>query len=414
MSTHTTDAGWGNRLLIYGHDTYGLGHLRRNLAIAHHLSQAIPDLSTLLLTGSPIAQNFWLPDRTDYVKLPSVVKIGDEQYRARDINLPPDRVTSLRAAVIAETASYFAPHVFLVDHSPLGMKGELLLGLRRLRRDCPSTRLVLGLRDILDEPAKVRAQWLAQGVYDSIEELYDAILIYGQADIFDPVKAYAFPRVLAARTHFCGYIQREEPRGAAKELRAELGVGADPFVLVTTGGGGDGMALENAVIDAFPLIRNHHPILRAVIVTGPLLPDNERTQLERCCPAGSPITVLPFHADMPGLMRAADLVVSMGGYNSMCEIVSSCTPALIVPRATPRKEQHIRAHAFAQRGLVDMLPEAELTPDRLARAMRHALSRARGTCATKAVWDGGGLTRIATHIADLLPARANSRRRASA
>src|ERR671934_149188 len=75
----------GARLLMYTHDTYGLGHLRRSLAIAGHLSCAIPGLTTLLVTGSPVAHHFTLPARTDYVKLPSVVKTGDEQYRARGV-----------------------------------------------------------------------------------------------------------------------------------------------------------------------------------------------------------------------------------------------------------------------------------------------------------------------------------------
>ncbi len=402
------------RLLLYAHDTYGLGHLRRSLAIAGHLAGAIPDLTTLLVTGSPVAHSFALPPRTDYVKLPAVVKTDDEQYRARALDLSLARVIALRAALIADVALHFAPDIVLVDHAPLGMKGELLPALRALRRDAPDTRLVLGLRDVLDEPAKVRRQWAAQGMYDAIETWYDDVLVYGQRDLFDPVRAYAFPPALAARTHVCGYIRRADPVRPAAALRAELGLGDAPFALVTTGGGGDGAALEEACLDALALLTGRHA-LPAVVLTGPLMAPEECARLEeRAGALPRPVRLLPFHPDVPGLMRASALTVAMGGYNTTCEIVAAGCPAVIVPRAHPRLEQDIRARAFAARGLLTMLPMEDLTPAHLAATMRHALRQGPPSDAVRARWDDGGLPRIAARIAALLPARRETGRRVTA
>ncbi|MHB8617996.1 MAG: glycosyltransferase family protein [Chloroflexota bacterium] len=411
IATVEPELGGTPRLLMYAHDTYGLGHLRRSLAIAGHLARALPNLSTMLVTGSPMAHSFELPPRVDYVKLPSVTKTGDEQYRARDLDLSPERVVRLRAALIADVASYLKPDIVLVDHAPLGMKGELLPALRTLRRDQPATRIVLGLRDVLDAPRKVRQQWSDQGMYAAIESLYDAVLVYGQRDIFDPVSAYGFPATLTARTHFCGYIQREEPISSAASLRAELGLGPEPIVLVTAGGGGDGLALENACLDALDAISGRSS-MQAVIIAGPLMAPEERAHLQaRVQAMTGPARLLPFHPDVPGLMRASALVVAMGGYNTLCEIVSAGRPAVIVPRTHPRQEQHIRAEAFAARGLVTMLPPDELTPARLAAAMERALELGPLSATVRGRWDGGGLPRIAAHISRLLPATAAPRRR---
>ena len=391
------------RLMMYAHDTYGLGHLRRSLAIARHMSRAIPNLSTLLVTGSPVAHAFELPPRTDYVKLPSVVKTDDEQYRAREIDLSPESISGLRASLLESVALHYAPDVMLVDHSPTGMKGEALPALRAIRRSFPGTKLVLGLRDVLDDPARVQRQWREQGVYDTIEELYDQVLIYGQPDIFNPVEAYAFPATLAARAQFTGYIQREEPVHLAPELRAELGLHDGPFVLVTAGGGGDGAVLEEASLEALELLGSRDG-LQAVVVTGPLMDSPPRARLEERARALSPsVHLIPFHRDLPGLMRAASVVVSMGGYNTLCEIVSAGSPAIIVPRAHPRLEQHIRAEAFAARGLVQMLPAAELSPSRLAVTIWRTLHNLPGSSPVSSGWEGNGLARIAGAIAGLLP-----------
>ena len=399
------------RLLMYANDAYGLGHLRRSVAIAGHLARAIPGLSTLLVTGSPAAHHFTLPPRVDYVKLPSVIKTGEDQYRARDLDLPPGVITGLRTAIIGEIAAQLAPDVVLVDHLPLGIKGELLPALRHLRHAAPWTRLVMGLRDIVDEPQKVRRKWTADGVYAAMEEFYDRVLVYGQADIFDPVQAYAFPPSLAARTRFCGYIRREEPVRSALDLRTELDLGDAPFVLVAAGGGADGAGLEEAFLDALAYLDRGHAF-QAVVITGPLMAPEERARLEARCHGGSAVRVLQFHPDVPGLMRASSLVVAMGGYNTLCEIVAAGRPAVIVPRTRPRLEQHLRAQAFAARGLVEMVPADEVTPARLAAAIEQALRHAAGPrpAPADAPWDGNGLPRIAAEIAHLLPATRSARR----
>src|SRR5690606_7079589 len=73
----------------------------------------------------------------------------------------------------------------------------------------------------------------------------------------------------------------------------------------------------------------------------------------------------PFHPRMEELMSAADLVVCMGGYNTICEILTEHTPALIIPPETPRREQLIRATRLKEQGLLDFIPWTEVTPDLL-------------------------------------------------
>ena len=79
--------------------------------------------------------------------------------------------------------------------------------------------------------------------------------------------------------------------------------------------------------------------------------------------------------DVASYVQAADIVVSMGGYNSVCELLSLGKPALIVPRTFPRREQLIRAEALDRLGLLRMIDPADVGPHRLLAEMQALLEQ---------------------------------------
>lgn len=352
------------RILLYSHDTYGLGHLRRNLAIARRLLAERKGLQAVLLTGSPVADRFDRPAGLDLVRLPSVVKVGAEQYQARDGRYQFDLVRRARSAIILETARRFLPDVFLVDHAPQGMKGELLPVLDGLRAASPSTRIVLGLRDVLDDPDTVRRSWQEQGTYETVAWAYDHVLVYGDAGLFDVVDAYGLPEAVAAKLTYCGYVCPSASRAASGEPH-----GDEPFVLGTAGGGGDGAQVLEATLEAAGRLG-----IRARIVTGPLMDEPARRRLvERAGRSGGRASVTELVPDLGALMSRAAAVVTMGGYNTLCELVASGSPAVVVPRVHPRREQAIRAQLFAGRGAVSVVAPGPGLDERLADALSAAL-----------------------------------------
>lgn len=362
------------RLMLYCHDTYGLGHLRRTLAIAHHLRATLPGLSQLVVTGSPVAQRFALPPNTDVIKLPAVVKVGAGRYEARSVAMPFRAVRDLRRDILLDAARHFRPDALLVDHAPAGLKGEAIPTLRYLKEQSPRTRLVLGLREIIDEPPLVRQEWARAGVYELLDDLYDLILVYGPSDLYDVVREYGFSARAAAKTRYTGYLRREPGTRSRAAVHAELGLRTGRLVVVTAGGGGDGYALFRAMLEA--LRRRPDPItFDCLLVGGPLMDGTERAQLQELARGEPGVHFLDFTDDLPGYLAIADAVVSMGGYNTICEILSFRRPALIVPRVAPRQEQLIRARALSARGLVRMLHPAELAPGRLLREIDELLTR---------------------------------------
>jgi predicted glycosyltransferase len=286
-------------------------------------------------------------------------------------------VRAERAGIIASTLLRLRPDVFLVDHAPLGMKGELRLALEMAREKLPDTRVVLGLRDILDAPDVVRATWSTQGVYQLMETAYQQIIVYGSRELFDAASEYGIPDAVARRVRFSGYIAKD--RGLEQNINGQgtwtqARRAGDRRILVMGGGGGDAAPMLLAAIEAWESLR-YLLYGEAVIVVGPLMAPANKIEVEWRARHVPGVRVIRSSTTMLSLIAAADLVVSMGGYNSVVEAVAAHKPLVICPRTAPRREQLMRAEIMARLGLAQV---ARLDGDhnaaaRIADAMVAAL-----------------------------------------
>ncbi len=362
------------RLLFYSHDTFGLGHFRRSLTIAGYLSRHIEGASALMLTGLDSAATFDAPRGVDFIKLPGVRKSGAEEYCSRHLRVSFARVQRLREQLIRGVVRAFDPALFIVDNVPLGVDRELLPTLRYLQKRRPQTKVILTLRDVLDDPENIVPVWKKTGVYDALREYFEEIWIAGCESVFDPVQAYAFPSAVARKTRYCGYVVRDAPDIDAAAVAREFGLEESPYVLVSCGGGEDGIALIEAYLDVAPRLARKG--LRSVIFLGPDMPNSARRSVkERLLAMSDFVTTFDYRPDLVVFMRYCAASVSMGGYNTTCEVVAQGKPAVIVPRTKPRAEQLLRARRFSDFGLVDYVSPQELTPDALEAGVCSVLAR---------------------------------------
>src|SRR4051794_15993985 len=165
------------RILIYSHDSFGLGHLRRCRAIAHAIVDRFKGVSVLILSGSPIIGSFDFLPRVDFVRIPGVIKLHNGEYQSLGLHIELDQTMAMRSAIIRQTAESFRPDLFIVDKEPLGLRGEALPTLKLLK--AKGTTLVLGLRDIMDDPLSLVGEWKRKKVMPALEHLYDDIWVYG-------------------------------------------------------------------------------------------------------------------------------------------------------------------------------------------------------------------------------------------
>ena len=353
-----------SRILIYSHDSFGLGHLRRCRSIAHSLVSRFKGLSVLILSGSPIIGSFDFKARVDFVRVPGIIKLRDGAYTSLGLHIDLEQTLRMRESIIFHTAETFKPDIFLVDKEPTGLQGEVTSTLKMLRQQ--GTINVLGLRDIMDEPSKLKIEWERKQVPPVLENLYHDIWVYGLADMGNPIEEQDLPASIASKITYTGYLDREIPSDRNWVPQTSLD---SPFILVTAGGGGDGVEMVDWVIRAYEVDRDQP--LRAIIVTGPFMPPAEQQEFHERCDLLPNVEILTFDSHIELLMRKAVGIVAMGGYNTFCEILALDKPALIVPRCHPRQEQLLRAQRAVKLGLASMLdPESERDPLQMAAALR--------------------------------------------
>ncbi len=356
------------RILMYSHDTFGLGHLRRCRAIAHALVEDYSGLQILIISGATIAGAFDYRARVDFVKIPSVIKLRNGEYTSLDRHIELHETLKMRQSIIRSTAETFKPDIFIVDKEPMGLRGEVEDTLTYLKAH--GTRLVLGLRDVMDAPHLLEVEWKRRDTMRKIEQFYDAVWVYGPPDFYDPLVGLDVPAAVRDRMNFVGFLQRGVPRDNMPSHRPE-----GDYILVTTGGGGDGADLIHDVIHAYQ--QDPELTYNALVVLGPYMPAKKRNKLIRKGSSIPFIKMIEFDNRMEELVAGAKGVVSMGGYNTYCEILSFDKPALIVPRLVPREEQLIRAQRASALGLVDMLlPQESEDPLRFAAAIKALPHRA--------------------------------------
>lgn len=360
----------GYRVLIYSHDTFGLGHLRRCRTIAHALVDRREDISVLILSGSPIIGSFEFRSRVDFVRIPGVIKLSNGEYTSLNLDIDVEQMLAMRESIIQHTADVFDPDLFIVDKEPLGLRGEVepTLQLLKDRR----TRLVMGLRDVMDDPENLREEWLRKNCVPALANYYDGIWVYGLSEICNPLAGIDLLPGIEEKMTYTGYLPRTATRKPAPEHGA-LGL-EEPYFLVTTGGGGDGRNLVDWVISAYEA--DPDIPVPSLVVLGPFMsPADQQGFMERAEKIDK-LSIITFDANVEMLMSRSSGVIAMGGYNTFCEILSFDKPSIIVPRTVPRLEQYVRASQAEKLGLVRMLTEEGGRPPlEMANALRGLLDQ---------------------------------------
>ncbi len=346
--------------------------MQRTSSIAWEIYRLHAEASILTFSDSQLGQFFPISPHHDYIKLPSIAKDGPGKWKATHLTMSFPEILHLRKQLLSHVLLNYAPDIFLVDHMPHGAMGELLPALEAMKHSRIHTQVVLGLRDILDSPEVTINRWKVEGAYEAIERYYARILVFGMRDVYDVAEKYQLPEGDAKKVFYCGYVTNLSTASNAPSIRARH-LADKPrdtrLIMVMAGGGADAYPMMRSLIDALPKVLESHKCF-VVVITGPFMPPALIADLNQRA-AGLPIHMMESVTDSLSHIAAADLVISMAGYNTSVEILRMRRSAILIPRAGPSAEQRTRARLFADKHWVDMIDPDNLTPKKLAQRVSY-------------------------------------------
>ncbi len=358
------------RLALYSHDGFGLGHFRRCLLLAQRVQEHLSNVEILLLTGSPKANFFQLPENTRLVILEPVTKNSQGDYTPRNPQLDLLHALERRRDKLRKELLLFDPDLLVVDHVPTGLCGELVPLLADLKSR--GTKVAIGLRDIIDESHTVQSSWKNSGSNLLVESLYDHVWVYGNREIFDLGELYNLSPSTRRRVDYLGYLRRIQSNPLEQDLLNSLPrrMAYQKKIVCVAGGGEDGTPLGTTFLETLSKTTGNYI---GTLITGPHLDRTVARSLITRFQDCRNIEILRFTTHLEDHLRSADVIVSMGGYNATLEAIAVRKPTIIVPRVNPRKEQWLRASKFSQLNLLKVIHPEDLSTDNLQEAIQESL-----------------------------------------
>ena len=308
--------------------------------IARALQAAEPEAAVLIMTGVPFRPAFLDAPGVEVVAMPPLLKDRDGAYRPTQMSF--EAAVARREAMFLETLERFDPDVVVVDRHPFGTAGELRAGIERFKHRGGAA--VLGLRDVLDEPAVVRTELAGRG-WDGVPELFDEVIVYGGRSFCDHELEYELP----VAPVYCGWVT-----DAVAPKRRE-----DRLLAIAAGGGGDGASVLRIALGVIELRADWSGVLAA----GPYADAMGFRERVAESNAKDRFRVVSDVAGCASLFATAAGVLQMAGYNSTFEALATGQRSILVPRRTPRREQAIRAQRLATLGLADVVDETAVAEE---------------------------------------------------
>jgi predicted glycosyltransferase len=375
-------------IAFYCQHVLGVGHLFRTLEICRALDRH----RVRLISGGPTLEAS-LPPHVTEVRLPALrMDAGFKTLLAEAGSdaeaVLRERRDRLRALFAAEPADLFVVELYPFGRKAFRFEIDPLLEAISAGR-LPPCGVVCSVRDILVEKGDTAAY--ERRVVSTLNRFFDAVLVHADPGLVRLEETFSRVPEIEIPLVYTGFITPAPAPDARRRVRAELGVAAgERLVVASAGGGSVGMPLLEAAVSAFG--RPEIPAgTRLMVFTGPFLPEPEFECL-RALAAGRAV-IERFSPDFLSLLSAADLSISMGGYNTTMNLLAARVRALVWPFAQNR-EQRMRSERLAARGALRVLADADLDPGRLAGIVREQLSGPRppgggvdlGGAATVADW----------------------------
>lgn len=358
------------KIMFYCQYLAGMGHLVRSTEIIRSL---VKDFEVCLIHGGQLVPGFEFPQAVRIVHLPAVWEC-DNQLKPVDNFLTIEEVKIRRTQKILTTLAEFQPDCIITECFPFGkqkIKFELLPMLKQAQSDDRQITIVCSLRDLImtqgmSSEARIQRQ---QKVCQLINRYYDLVLFHGDSKLLSLEDSFPPVDNLNCEVYYTGYI--------APTLNDTLGLHQSEQVIVASvGGGRHGYPLLEGILAASPILKKSLPH-KIHCFAGPFMAESEFAQLQQAAAETDNVIVHRFTPSLTEYLQKAELSVSLGGYNTVMNILKTKVRALLLPSLSEHQadEQSIRAEKLAELGIIGLLDRDDLEPKILAEKIISCLNQ---------------------------------------
>jgi predicted glycosyltransferase len=340
------------RIMYYTHNSIGLGHAFRALAVITAMRKHRPDIDFLVVSGTSVPELF-LKNGIEIVKLPSIkFHIDDNNYFLGPrylTNCSVEEISDLRQRIIEDTFSAFRPDVLMVEHNMLGQRGEIIPLLLKKWRQIPqrgSFPLVHISRGLLRNPSLIEAPFndrrqKSESIY--VGDLYDFIYVMEDREVIDVNKAYfGNRRSLKKKIQYMGKItvKTREELAPREEIARMLNGSGCEVILASLGRKRSALRIAELLVQAFYDLNLGHRY-RLFFVIDPYLERHLREQMIRRFSNGY-VYFFDFLPNLVDLINFSSLMIGRAGYNTLSEVLLTDSKAILIPEDHGHEEQETR------------------------------------------------------------------------
>ncbi len=356
------------KIILYCQYVWGMGHLFRSLELARALS----DHQVILVAGGREV-DVELPEYITLIRLPGLYM--DEQFTtlmAEDANQSVEYIQHQRKVILMSLFQQHRPDIFMIELYPFGrtvfgFELQPLLDWIHMGR-YGDIKVVCSLRDILVE--KRKQEFYEERVINMLHTYFDLLLIHSDDQLLTLDETFSRMRDIQIPVVYTGFVAQKANPAAGRLLRQELGIGpAEKLVVVSAGGGRSGYALLDCILDAYPLMQQTDSI-RIEMFVGPFREPDEFKKL--AAKAVNGIRIRCYTQRFIDYLSAADLSVSLAGYNTCMNLIAARVPALIYPYSQ-QQEQPLRVAKIDKLIPMKILQDKDIEPQRISRYIHQML-----------------------------------------
>ncbi|NJN10128.1 MAG: glycosyl transferase [Richelia sp. RM1_1_1] len=351
------------KLLFYCQHILGMGHLVRSTEIVRGLMQ---DFQICFINGGQVIKEFEFPSAIEVVNLPAIKTDAEfKQLQVVDTSLSLVEVQEFRKNQLLEIADEFQPDVLMIELFPFGrgkFSFELIPLLEKLQASEKPVKIVSSLRDIV--VTKTNQEKYEEKVCRLMNQYFDMLLIHGDQNFVPLDESFQRINDIQCETKYTGYVvQKPQLNPELTQEDQDIIDSERPLILVSIGGGRFGHELIDCIIASAEIFEEQIPH-QIQIFTGPFAPEEKIQQWQSLTENKSNIRVNRYTRNLLSYMQKADLSISMSGYNTTLNVMTTGVRAMILAfKGNDDQEQRIRASKLHDLGIVKMLDESDLQPE---------------------------------------------------